>query len=175
MINEVYPTGIVSIVSDTWDLWTVLTDYIPRLKESILARNGKVVIRPDSGDPVKIIVGDPEKTEVIHKYNTTGFHPAKYGTLQLLADNLGVTERKDKLPLINNAGAIYGDSITPARAEAILSGIVNKLALSPYNMVFGVGSFTYEYCTRDTNGFAMKATAVRKNGEIIPIFKHPVS
>jgi nicotinamide phosphoribosyltransferase len=42
-------------------------------------------------------------------------------------------------------------------------------------MVFGIGSYTYEYVTRDTYGWAMKATAVRRNGEIIPIFKKPIT
>ena len=51
LITEVYPSGIVSIVSDTWDLWKVLTEYLPNLKEEVLNRDGKVVIRPDSGDP----------------------------------------------------------------------------------------------------------------------------
>jgi nicotinic acid phosphoribosyltransferase len=175
LINEVYRNGIVSIVSDTWDLWKVLTDFIPRLKNDILNRNGKVVIRPDSGDPVKIIIGNNNYESTNHNYSTDK-HPAFYGTLDLLRKSLGVTHRENgMLPLINNAGAIYGDSITLGRADAILDGIVNKLRLSPYNMVFGVGSYTYEYCTRDTNGFAMKATAVRKNGEIVPCFKSPVT
>jgi nicotinamide phosphoribosyltransferase len=59
LINEVYPTGFVSIVSDTWDLWTVLDEVIRGLKDDIMKRDGRVVIRPDSGDPVKIICGDP--------------------------------------------------------------------------------------------------------------------
>ena len=44
LITEVYPNGIVSIVSDTWDLWKVLTEYLPNLKEEVMARDGKVVI-----------------------------------------------------------------------------------------------------------------------------------
>ena len=174
LITEVYPTGVVSIVSDTWDLWKVLTEYVEQLRDKILARNGKVVIRPDSGDPVKIMIGNDDMLFSTHKYNTAS-HPAYYGVLRLLEWQLGVTERENKLPLINNAGAIYGDSITPERAEAILEGTVNKLALSPYNVVLGIGSFTYEYVTRDVYGFAMKATAVRKDGIIIPIFKSPVT
>src|SRR3990167_3107604 len=54
---DLYPTGILSVVSDTWDLWKVCTEYLPQLKEEILARDGKLVIRPDSCDPVKIICG----------------------------------------------------------------------------------------------------------------------
>ena len=59
LIQEVYPTGNVSIVSDTWDLWRVLTEYLPNLRREVLARNGKVVIRPDSDDPVDILCGNP--------------------------------------------------------------------------------------------------------------------
>src|SRR5579884_3991700 len=60
LINDVYPTGIVSIVSDTWDYWDTLTNKAALLKNDIMARNGKVVFRPDSGDPVKIVCGDPD-------------------------------------------------------------------------------------------------------------------
>ncbi len=54
---NLYPTGILSVVSDTWDLWKVLTEYLPVLRNEILARDGKLVIRPDSGNPVDIICG----------------------------------------------------------------------------------------------------------------------
>ena len=57
VITEVYPTGFVSIVSDTWDFWKVMTEYLPKLKDEILARDGRLVIRPDSGNPVHIIAG----------------------------------------------------------------------------------------------------------------------
>lgn len=60
LISEVYPSGIVSIVSDTWDFWNVVNPgggICAQLKDLILARDGKVVIRPDSGDPVKIVTG----------------------------------------------------------------------------------------------------------------------
>ncbi len=166
LITETYPKGIVSIVSDTWDLWKVLTDYIPRLADTIRAREGKIVIRPDSGDPVAIVCGD---------LDADTYQPASKGTLRLLAQALGVTNRLPALPLINNAAAIYGDSITVERADQILTRMIDELGISPYNMVFGIGSYTYEYVTRDTYGWAMKATAIRKDGEIVPIFKKPVT
>jgi nicotinamide phosphoribosyltransferase len=56
-ILDIYPSGIVSIVSDTWDYFKVLTETLPSIKDRIMAREGKVVIRPDSGDPVEIICG----------------------------------------------------------------------------------------------------------------------
>lgn len=49
--------GFVSIVSDTWDFWNVIENFLPKLKKDIMARDGRVVIRPDSGDPVDIICG----------------------------------------------------------------------------------------------------------------------
>ena len=64
-----YPTGILSVVSDTWNLWKLITEYLPQLKEEILSRNGKLVIRPDSGDPVDIICG---KNSILN-YNTDEF------------------------------------------------------------------------------------------------------
>ena len=62
-ITEAYPTGIVSLVSDTYNYFKVITEYARELKEDILNRKenalgfAKVVFRPDSGDPVKIICG----------------------------------------------------------------------------------------------------------------------
>lgn len=168
LICETYPDGIVSIVSDTWDLWRVLTDYVPRLKETITNRKGLVVFRPDSGDPVKIMCGDPDSAHG---------DPAAYGVLRLLRQALGtMPSANGGLPMIRNARAIYGDSITVERADQILTRIIDEAKLSPFNCIFGVGSFSYEYVTRDTYGFAMKATAYKnETGEIIPIFKKPVT
>ncbi|MCK7631779.1 nicotinamide phosphoribosyltransferase domain-containing protein [Shewanella sp. JNE10-2] len=60
LIEDIYPSGIVSIVSDSWDFWQVMTEFTLALKDRILARDGKVVFRPDTGCPVKIICGDPQ-------------------------------------------------------------------------------------------------------------------
>lgn len=175
LIEDVYPSGIVSIVSDTWDLWRVLTEYIPVLKDKILARDGKIVIRPDSGDPVNIVCGDKSIVDTGDAYGMLR-HPSYYGVLDLLRANMGVTEREGMLPMINKAGCIYGDAISHARADKILERIVRELKLSPFNQVFGIGSYTYEYVTRDTYGQAMKATAVRgEDGVIRSIFKKPVT
>lgn len=57
LIEDVFPAGPLSMVSDTYDYWNVLTNYLPRFKASIMNRNGKIIIRGDSGDPVDIICG----------------------------------------------------------------------------------------------------------------------
>jgi nicotinamide phosphoribosyltransferase len=164
LITEVYPNGIVSIVSDTWDLWKVCTEYLPALKAAILNRDGKVVIRPDSGDPVKIICGDAEGKTI----------PQQKGVVELLWDVFGgtITEQGYKL-LDPHIGAIYGDSINLERAAQICDGLKAKGFAS--QVVFGIGSYTYQYNTRDTFGTAMKATYVVIDGEGREIFKNPVT
>ena len=165
LVTEVYPGGIVSIVSDTWDLWKVLTEYLPALKQEILARDGKVVIRPDSGDPVDIICGNPNgKTAIERK-----------GVVESLWDTFGgQTNDKGYKELDSHIGAIYGDSITLARAEQICSRLEQK-GFASTNVVLGIGSFTYQYNTRDTFGFAMKATYGEVEGVGREIFKDPIT
>lgn len=164
LIEEVYPRGIVSIVSDTWDFWQVIDEFLPLLKPSILRRDGKVVIRPDSGDPVHIICGDPDAP--------VG-SPEHKGAVECLWDTFGgsITDKGFKL-LDPHIGVIYGDSITLVRCQAICEGLIAK-GFSPGNVVFGIGAFTYQYVTRDTFGFAMKATYGEVNGEGRAIFKEP--
>lgn len=171
LITEVYPTGIVSIVSDTWNLWKVLDEYCVELKDIILARDGKLVIRPDSGDPVKILTGyfDDEVGfdvgDKIFLRNDEGVitdteisHTEYLGVIQKLWTIFGgSTTDTDHRLLDPHVGAIYGDSITLGRAEEICTRLAqNKFA--SINWVAGIGSFTYQYQTRDTFGFALKAT-----------------
>jgi nicotinamide phosphoribosyltransferase len=197
LITEIYPSGIVSIVSDSWDLWRVLTEYLPRLNDVIVARDGKVVIRPDSGDPVDIICGKPYRDidELSDKYITSGpnlfrfngkFYtffdkfnevegPEIKGVIELLWDTFGGTiNSKGYKQLDPHIGAIYGDSITLERADEICRRLEAK-GFASTNIVFGIGSFTYQYNTRDTFGMAMKATWVNVNGESREIFKDPIT
>ena len=165
LICEVYPKGIVSIVSDTWDLWKVLTDYLPKLKNEIVNREGKVVIRPDSGNPVDIICGTPNgKNENEQK-----------GVIELLWETFGgQINDKGYKELIPQIGAIYGDSITIDRATQICERLKAK-GFASTNVVLGIGSYTYQYNTRDTFGFAMKATYGEVESEGREIFKDPIT
>lgn len=163
---DLYPTGIVSVVSDTWDLWKVLTEYLPALKDKILARDGKLVIRPDSGDPVKIICGDPDAPEG---------SPQELGVIRLLDNVFGSNVNDSGFRTLNeHVGCIYGDSITLDRAERICANLAAS-GYSTANVVFGVGSYTYQYVTRDTHGFAIKATYALVNDEEHLLFKDPVT
>ena len=164
LITEVYPTGIVSIVSDTWDFWHVLTVTARNLKKEIMARNGRLVFRPDSGDPVKIIVGDTSAPVGSPEYK---------GAVECLFDIFGGTRTdKNYITLDTHVGLIYGDSISLEREQAILQGLKDK-GFSSGNIVFGIGSFTYNFCTRDTFGTAIKATYAIVNGDARELFKDP--
>ena len=225
---QTYPTGILSVVSDTWDLWKVCTEHVVTLKEEILARDGKLVIRPDSGDPVDIICGEckigklnydqtgkayPDNPEIgDHWHNTIWKNNEKYyklvglpshaeweeitpepkhkGVIELLWDVFGGTVNEQGYKVLDShIGAIYGDSITIDRAEEICKRLEAK-GFASTNIVLGVGSFTYQFNTRDTFGFAMKATYVELevptfgefadqglNTEIVgrEIFKDPIT
>lgn len=255
-LMKLYPTGIISIVSDTWDFWHVITDMAEELKPEILARQpnelglAKVVFRPDSGDPVKIICGeeidcswnegqDPtvvptlenisywagtdmfrdavimgedgdyrtsmtrtlrvkdsyyeaeievlwtEVDEDEYEREALGYNrvsckqvslsPAVKGAVECLWDIFGGTiNEKGYKTLDQHVGLIYGDSITPRRARDILEKLARK-GFASDNIVFGVGSYTYNYTTRDTLGFAMKSTCVAIDGEWVEIFKDPVT
>lgn len=164
LITELYPKGIVSIVSDTWDFWNVMTRYTIALKDEIMARDGKVVFRPDSGEPVNIICGDPSARVDTPEYK---------GAVEILWEIFGgtVTEKGYKL-LDPHVGLIYGDSITYERAEKILT-LLEEKGFASANIVFGIGSYTYQHVTRDTWSFAMKATYGVVDGVPREIFKAP--
>ncbi len=172
LIEDVYPNGFVSIVSDTWDLWHVVTHILPRLKDKIMARDGRVVIRPDSGDPADILCGKRKSVDE----RLSGSHddlPEYKGLIELLWDIFGGTITSTGYKqLDSHIGAIYGDSITLERQVDILARLEAK-GFASTNVVLGIGSYTYQYQTRDTFGFAMKSTWVQINGEGREIFKDP--
>lgn len=185
-LMEKFPTGILSVVSDTWDLWKVVTEYLPQLKEEIMSRDGKLVIRPDSGDPVDIVCG----LNSINGFNESlkdGFYqkrsswfvekdkPEVKGLIELLWDTFGGTINEQGYKVLDpHIGAIYGDSITLERAEQICERLKSK-GFASTNIVFGVGSYSLGYATRDNQGGAVKSTAIEINGELVEIFKDPIT
>lgn len=248
-ITEDYPTGIVSLVSDGFDYWKVLTDYIPRLKEDILARPtnaiglSKVVIRPDSGNPVDIIAGevfsdltkkckDFETFKVwaeeriveevrddtphgeqgdwspskIFKFQDKYYQvcveiewnrydkqyyfidgsritsieeiqltPEQKGSIEILWDIFGGTTTEQGYKVLDShIGLIYGDSITLEVAQEVFKRLEAK-GFASTNVVFGVGSYTMNYNTRDTFGMAVKATYTEVDGKGYELFKDPVT
>lgn len=220
-ILKLHPEGIVSIVSDTWDFWKVITEMAAELKDEIEARQpnalglAKTVFRPDSGDPVKILTGYKvgkyyqrdfmECQRDISDFREEGFDAVKVngkyyecsvyqhgvwlsqklgkelteseakGAVQCLYDTFGGTETETGHTMLNErVGLIYGDSITLERCEAICKRLAEK-GFASGNVVFGIGSYTYQMNTRDTIGGAMKATYGMINGEGVEIFKDPAT
>ena len=128
-----------------------------------MSRDGKLVVRPDSGDPVDIVTG----TKV------NGTTPEEKGLIECLWDTFGGTVNEQGYKVLDShIGAIYGDSINLERATAISKRLEAK-GFASTNIVFGIGSFSYQYHTRDTFGFAVKATAATVNGEERMLFKDP--
>lgn len=190
LICEVYPKGIVSIVSDTWDFWQVVEDFLPKLKKEIMARDGRVVIRPDSGDPVDIICGlrtNPHfNTRIVEGRYYCCYAPFNidseyvevsegqyYGAYYMLGKTFGwnTTDTGFRYPS-TKVGLLYGDSITLERQKQIYLRLEGA-SMAACNLVLGVGSFTYQFKSRDSLGFAVKATACKVNGELKEIFKQP--
>jgi nicotinamide phosphoribosyltransferase len=170
---ETYPKGILSVVSDTWDLWRVCTQHVVALKEEILARDGKLVIRPDSGDPADILCGLNTSPAMVSSEQTK--HPSYKGVIELLWDVFGGTVNEQGYKVLDShIGAIYGDSITIERADEICRRLASK-GFASTNVVLGIGSFTYQFNTRDTFGFAMKATYCEIGGKGQEIFKDPIT
>lgn len=176
LLTEVYPQGFLSIVSDTWDYWHVITSIVPQLKQEIMARDGRLVIRPDSGDPVKIICGwdakdydDEMSFQEIHEIPDC----EKRGTYELLWEMFGGTVNEAGYKVLDpHVGLIYGDAITLDRQKEIYRRLEAK-GFAATNIVLGFGSFTYQYKSRDSLGFAIKATWCQINGEGHDIFKQP--
>lgn len=241
LIKEVYPTGIVSIVADTFDYWNTITNTSKVLKDEIMNRDGKVVFRPDTGDPVKVVVGDiyedyttksanlkeatdyaydvlvdKVRSETPHgergewnpttifkfkdayyklvveidwnRYDKQYYYidgsriksceqveltPEQKGSIECLWEIFGGTISPQGYKVLDShVGLIYGDSITIERCEQICEGLKKK-GFASTNIVFGVGSYTYQYVTRDTDGYAVKATYAKINGVDKEIFKSP--
>lgn len=163
---DLNPTGIVSVVSDAYDYWRMLTVTLPAVKDKILARDGKYVVRPDSGDPMKILCGDPD-AEV--------GSPANLGTFRLLEETFGATvNSKGYKELNSKIGVIYGDGMYYDRYVAILNKM-KSMGYANTNLVIGIGGLLLQQHNRDDLGFAFKATYAEINGVATELYKDPVT
>lgn len=160
LIKDIYPTGNVSCVMDSYDYWNVIENILPTLKDDILNRDGCLLCRGDSGDPVEIV------TKTVFK----------------LWDIFGGTVNSKGFKVLDpHVKAIYGDSITVERCEKIYNILVEN-GFACNNVALGVGSFSFQCIeengmlkpfTRDTFGMALKACNTIINGVEMPIYKDP--
>ena len=163
LLKEIYPHQNFSMVSDSYDYWNLVNVILPEIKEDVLAHDGCLAVRGDSGDPVQIV------TQTVFK----------------LWDIFGGTVNSKGFKVLNpHVKALYGDSITPQRCERIYQILMNN-GFAINNVSLGVGSFSmqcleywesvqYAPFTRDTLGIAVKATYAEDiDGKSIMIFKNP--
>lgn len=208
-ITEIFPKGFISYVADSYDFWAMIVRAARILKKEIMARDGRVVFRPDSGIPENIIAGyrwdgidytdldDALEQEAEDGYEVVKIDGKFYrviedqfgystiatekevpehevkGAIECLWDIFGgEVNSKGYKVLDTHVGLIYGDSITVARAKDIFQRLKDR-GFASSNIVFGVGSYTTQYTTRDSLGMAVKATGAVIDGKQIMVVKEP--
>lgn len=147
------PTGILSVVSDTYDYWEVINEVLPKYKDLIMSRDGKLVIRPDSLDNVKQGLVDTLDS----MWNTFG----------------GTVNSRGYKVLDSHIGLLHGEGVSLDNIDDYFDAILSA-GFSPENIVFGVGAYVYSVqASRDSFGQALKATSVTINGVEHKVFKDP--
>lgn len=160
LLTEIYPNTSFSAVLDSYDYWNVIDNILPELKPEIMAHNGCMLMRGDSGDCVEVV------TKTVFK----------------LWDEFGGTVNSKGYKVLDpHVKAIYGDSITVQRCEQIYR-ILKENGFAASNVALGVGSFSFQCIeedgilkpfTRDTFSSCIKATYCEINHKPYPIFKNP--
>lgn len=155
MLNQFGGTDkIVAVVSDSYDLWNAIDQlWGDVLKQQVASTGGVLVIRPDSGDPVKVV-----REALIRLANRFGYR----------INNKGYKVLPDYVRLIQ------GDGINPVSLQKILDAIM-EAGFSADNVAFGMGGGLLQQVDRDTLGWAMKASAAQVAGEWRDVYKDPIT
>jgi nicotinamide phosphoribosyltransferase len=154
MIDQFPESALLSIVCDSYDTMNAVDNIFGKeLKDKILKRSGKFVVRPDSGNPITVSLD----------------------ILESLWKNFGGTKKLGYKVLDPHVGVIYGDGIDIASIDRILFNCVDIGGFAPSNIVFGMGGALLQQLNRDTQKFAFKCSAARINGKWIDIYKDPVT
>lgn len=167
--------GVLSLVSDTWNIYDVCDVILPSLKKEILNRDGKLVIRPDSGDSVEVLLGGFKLTHP----NTTKNDKknAKLGLFKIIEKHFGSTINAKGYKVLPIT-FLWGEGMTPEKIDK-LYGAMAKAGYASENVIIGVGSYAYQFHTRDTHGIAVKATYAEFefNGKTIKanLLKDPIT
>lgn len=168
------PTGLLSIVSDTWNIFNVCDVILPNLKKEIEARDGQLVIRPDSGEAVEQLLGhDRQELGVQELKASTLRHQRQLGLFKLIEKHFGYT-LNDKGFKVLPITFLWGEGMTIDKIEKLFTA-VTEAGYASSNVFIGLGSRAYQYKTRDAHGFAMKATYMEINGKSVNITKNPVT
>lgn len=149
---KIYPDGLVAVVSDSWDFRNAVKElWGKKLKLNVLHRNGTLIIRPDSGDPIDECV---------------------YALRSLYDSFGGKINDKGYRVLDDRVRIIQGDGITRNSLGIIINGIMDA-GYSIDNIAFGSGGGLLQDCNRDTLKFAFKCSHATIDGKSVDVFKQP--
>jgi nicotinamide phosphoribosyltransferase len=147
------PGAIVAVVSDSYDIFHAIDQHWgTTLKQEVIASGATVVIRPDSGDPVEVVLA----------------------CLQRLEMHFGATVNGKGYRVLNHVRLIQGDGINPVSIGQILARIT-AAGYATDNLAFGMGGGLLQHCNRDTQKFALKCSAARIDGQWREVYKDPVT
>jgi nicotinamide phosphoribosyltransferase len=149
-----YPTGMVSCVSDSYDIYNACENlWGGLLRQDVMKRDGVLIIRPDSGKPTEVVLN----------------------CLNILGEKFGYeTNSKGYKVLCPKVRLIQGDGVNYWSIIDILN-VMSSSGWSADNIAFGMGGALLQGWTRDTQKFAIKCSNITRNGVEIPVWKKPVT
>jgi nicotinamide phosphoribosyltransferase len=147
-----FKDGLVACVSDSYNIFEACAEYWGTdLKEQVVNRNGTLVIRPDSGDPVATLLK----------------------VFEILFDKFGFTlNDKGFKVLPSQIRVIQGDGVNYDSIADILEALKMN-GISAENLVLGMGGALLQKLDRDTQKFALKCSYAKINGQDIDVSKSP--
>jgi len=147
------PGAVLAVVSDSYDLWNAV-DHLwgEQLRQQVIDSGATVVIRPDSGDPIRLV---PE-------------------LLRRLEARFGSRLNSKGYRVLAHVRVIQGDGMTTATLPQVLQAVL-AAGFSAENVAYGMGGGLLQQLNRDTLGFAYKLSWVERNGRIEPVHKSPVT
>lgn len=152
MIKQFAKSPIFACVSDSYNIYEAIKMW-GELKDQIIANGQIVVVRPDSGDPVTMSLR----------------------CVDLLDKEFGSTVNDKGFKVLNHVRVIYGDGIShPDVIESILKNLY-AFGYSADNIAFGMGGGLLQKVDRDTMKFAMKCSAIIQNGQVVDVYKDPIT
>lgn len=147
------PGALVAVVSDSWDIYNAVEKiWGEQLRQEVIDSGATVVIRPDSGEPVKIV------TDVA----------------RILSEKFGCETNSKGYKVLKFVRIIQGDGVNEDSIHAILQSLKDK-GFSASNIAFGMGGALLQKVNRDTLKFAYKCSAVVVDGELRDVYKQPVT
>lgn len=154
MIRRYAPGNkLIAVVSDSYDLWNALENiWGGALKDEVVGSGSTIVVRPDSGDPTKVVLK----------------------TLQILDAKFGSTYNQRGFKVLNNVRVIQGDGVCEDSIRSILDE-ATRHNYSATNLCFGMGGALLQKVDRDTQKFAYKLSEVTIDGKAVGVRKNPVT